>query len=236
MGGRTHGKDSETVLNEIIDIHRDKFVYDRFNYKNSKTKVTLGCRVHGYFEKYPNDVKKPNGGCPRCNNSWNKTNDEFTESLPGHLSALGVYVNAKTKIEFICSLHNCKFIATPNSVLSGNINCPECVANKSLQAKLNNSKSVIDPALKTDCENYRRAVWRYSNRTYKKHMSATKRDRHNHLDHILSIVEGFRNNVPPEIMGSVYNLRILDGHTNRSKSYRSGMSSADLIERYNNGI
>ena len=65
-------------------------------------------------------------------------------------------------------------------------------------------------------------------------MSEQPRDRHNHLDHVLSIVEGFRNNVSPEVMGSIHNLRILDGQMNRSKSYCSEISPAELLERYNN--
>jgi hypothetical protein len=65
-------------------------------------------------------------------------------------------------------------------------------------------------------------------------MSEQIRDRHNHLDHVLSIVEGFSNNVPPEVMGSIHNLQMLDGQMNRSKSYRSEISPAELLERYNN--
>jgi hypothetical protein len=65
-------------------------------------------------------------------------------------------------------------------------------------------------------------------------MSEQTRDRHNHLDHVLSIVEGFRNNVPPEVLGSIHNLRMLEGNMNRSKSYRSEITPAELLERYNN--
>ena len=124
MGGRTHGKNTQIVLNEIKSIHGNKFVYDKFNYKNCKTKVILGCRDHGYFAKYPNDIKKITGGCPKCNNSWKKTHKEFIKSLPEHIKTLDRYINAKTKIEFICTLHNYKFNATPNSILNKHINCP----------------------------------------------------------------------------------------------------------------
>ena len=63
-------------------------------------------------------------------------------------------------------------------------------------------------------------------------MSEQKRDRHNHLDHVLSIVDGFNNKVPPEIMGSVHNLRIIDGQANRHKSYRSEITVAELLEKH----
>ena len=87
--------------------------------------------------------------------------------------------------------------------------------------------------LKTDYELYRRAVWRFSNRSYKKYLFEQKRDRHNHLDHVLSIVDGFNNKVQPEVMGSVHNLRIIDGKANRNKSYRSEITVSQLLERFN---
>lgn len=230
---RTHGKTTEMVLQEIKDIHGDKFLYDKFDYKNCHTKITLGCKIHGYFEKYPNDVKRKNGGCPKCNGSWRKTHDEFLKELPDHLTTNDIYKNAKTKMNFTCTLHNETFTTNPNSILLGHINCPECIVDKSIETKLQNSNSVIDPREKSDYENYRRAVWRYSNRTYKTHLVEQKRDRHNHLDHVLSIVDGFKNNIDPEIMGSMHNLRIISGVANRKKSYKSDITPEELIKRYN---
>lgn len=236
MGGRTHGKDTITVLAEIKQYHPD-LLFDRFEYKNCNTKVIIGCKQHGYFEKYPNDMKNGKGGCPQCNKSFHKTHDHFVkevETLFPHLEVCEQYKTAKTKLLFKCKTHKHKFETMPNQLLSGHVQCPECIVEKSISTKLSNSKSVIDPVLKTDYERYRRAVWRFSNRCYKKYMSEQIRDRHNHLDHVLSIVEGFRNNVPPEVMGSIHNLRMLDGQMNRSKSYRSEISPAELLERYNN--
>jgi hypothetical protein len=236
MGGRTHGKDTTTVLAEIKK-HHPGLLFDRFGYQNCNTKVIIGCKEHGYFEKYPNDMKNGRGGCPQCNSSFHKTHEHFVReinSLFPQLVVYGEYKNAKTKLLFECKTHAHKFETMPNQILSRHIQCPECVAEKSIFTKLANSKSVVDPKLKTDYEKYRQAVWRFSNRSYKKYMSEQPRDRHNHLDHVLSIVEGFRNNVSPEVMGSIHNLRILDGQMNRSKSYRSEISPAELLERYNN--
>jgi hypothetical protein len=236
MGGRTHGKDTTIVLEEIKKYH-PTLLFDRFEYTNANTKVAIGCKEHGYFEKYPNDMKNGRGGCPQCNKSFHKTHEHFvreTNSLFPHLVVCGEYKNAKTKLLFECKTHAYKFETTPNQLLSGHVQCPECVAEKSISTKLANSKSVVDPILKTDYEKYRQAVWRFSNRSYKKYMSEQTRDRHNHLDHVLSIVEGFRNNVPPEVVGSIHNLRMLEGNMNRSKSYRSEITPAELLERYNN--
>jgi hypothetical protein len=236
MGGRTHGKDTTIVLAEIKQHHPD-LLFDRFDYKNCNTKVIVGCKHHGYFEKYPNDMKNGKGGCPQCNKSFHKTHDHFIKEvhlLFPHLDVCEQYQNAKTKILFECKIHRYKFKTMPSQVVLGHVQCPECVVEKSISTKLANSKSVVDPTLKTDYERYRQAVWRFSNRSYKKYMSEQIRDRHNHLDHVLSIVEGFHNNIPPEVMGSIHNLRMLEGIMNRKKSYRSEISPAELLERYNN--
>ncbi len=233
MGLRTHGKTTAEVLTEIIAVHGYKFDYDKFVYVNCNTKVTLGCKLHGYFSKYPNDIKRKNGGCPRCKNSWSKSHQEFLSELPTHIFPKEKYKNAKTKMLFTCTNHNENFSSTANSILSGHINCPECVTEKIIESKLSNSKSITDPNEKSDFDLYKRAVWRYSNRTYKKYMFETKRDRQNHLDHVLSILDGFNNKIPPNIMGSIHNLRIIPGVDNRKKSYKSEQTPEELIRKYN---
>jgi hypothetical protein len=235
MGGRTHGKTTSDIVAELEAIHGDKFLYDKIDYKNTKSKIIIGCKQHGYFEKWPNDIKKSNGGCPRCNNSWNKTHDEFITELTDlypHVKCLGEYRNAKTKLEFECVIHNYNFTAEPNGILSKHVNCPECLAAKQVATKLQRSKSVIDPTLKSEYELYKNAVWRFSNRTYKKFMSGQIRDRQNHLDHVLSIVEAFQQKVLPEIAGSIHNLRIITGQANRIKSYKSDITVEELLKRY----
>jgi hypothetical protein len=235
MGGRTHGKDTSIILAEIQKHHGDALLYDRLEYKNCNTKIIIGCKHHGYFEKYPNDMKNGRGGCPKCNNSYHKTHDDFVRELKDlhpDIVCQDTYKNAKLKLNFACKLHNTQFVTNPNGILTGHVNCPECYSNKQTNTKLARGQ-ITDPMLKTDYELYRRAVWRFSNRSYKKYLFEQKRDRHNHLDHVLSIVDGFNNKVPPEVMGSVHNLRIIDGQANRHKSYRSEITVSQLLERFN---
>jgi hypothetical protein len=234
MGGRTHGKDTNIILEEIKKHHGNTLLYDRLEYKNSHTKITIGCKQHGYFEKYPNDMKNGRGGCPKCNNSYHKTHKDFVKELKErypHIVCHDTYKNAKTKLSFLCQKHNLIFVTMPNQILSNHVLCPECYSEKQTNTKVARGQ-ITDPKIKTDFERYRRDVWRFSNRSYKTYMSEQKRDRHNHLDHVLSIVDGFNNKVPPEIMGSVHNLRIIDGQANRHKSYRSEITVAELLEKH----
>ena len=199
-------------------VHGDALCYDKFNYINANTKVIVGCATHTYyFEKWPNDLKA-GSGCPKCSGNYRKTHNDFIEevkSLYPHITVIGTYKNAKTKIDFKCTEHNYLFDTNPNQLLTGHINCPECIAHKMVSTKLQESKSVIDPATKTEYALYRSTVWRYSNRAYKEHLFEQTRDRHNHLDHVLSIVDGYNNSVPAEVVGSIYNLRIITGVANR---------------------
>lgn len=234
MGGRTHGKDTITVLAEI-QKHHPNLIYDKFEYKNCNTKLIIGCKIHGYFKKYPNDMKQGRGGCPKCNKSFHRTHIEFIAELATlhpELECVDVYINSITQIKFRCITHNYLFSTQPYSVIAGHINCPECSYKKFITTKIELGQ-ITDPLLKSDYQIYKQIVWKYSNRNYKTYLSDQKRDRQNHLDHVLSIVDGFKNNIPPEIVGSIYNLRIISGQANRHKSHRSDITIEQLLERYN---
>ena len=56
-------------INNIIPIfnekHNNRYIYDRALYINSRTKIEIGCKIHGYFFQLPLNYK--NGqGCPKC--------------------------------------------------------------------------------------------------------------------------------------------------------------------------
>lgn len=49
-----------------------------------------------------------------------------------------------------------------------------------------------------------------------------------HLDHIVSVIDGFKNNVLPSIIGSIHNLRMIPWRDNISKGGKSDMSIEEL--------
>lgn len=55
-----------------------------------------------------------------------------------------------------------------------------------------------------------------------------------HLDHIFSISEGFKNGIPPEIIGHWTNLRMVWFSKNTRKNYRSDKTIQQLYEDFNN--
>ena len=109
-------------------IHGDKYDYHLVEYINNKSKIKIICNIHGVFEQRPY-AHLNNQTCPQCNGSLKKTNNEFIKnSKQKHGDkydySLVNYINAKTKVQIICSEHGV-FFQTPNNHLQGQ-GCPKC--------------------------------------------------------------------------------------------------------------
>lgn len=83
------GKDrvltNEEVVSRLKEKIGDTYLLDRVDYKNARTKITLGCRKHGYFNIRFHDALNLHG-CPFCKqsraelflyNSFEKENIKF---------------------------------------------------------------------------------------------------------------------------------------------------------------
>lgn len=55
----------EEFIQRVIIIHNNKYLYDKVNYVNTSTKVTITCPKHGEFEQRP-VVHLLGCGCPKC--------------------------------------------------------------------------------------------------------------------------------------------------------------------------
>lgn len=55
------------------EIHNNKYNYDKVDYIDSKTKVTIICDTHGEFSQQPNN-HLDNKGCPKCSATGFNTN------------------------------------------------------------------------------------------------------------------------------------------------------------------
>jgi hypothetical protein len=53
-----------------------------------------------------------------------------------------------------------------------------------------------------------------------------------HLDHIYSISEGFKNNIKPEIIASIINLRFIEAKINQQKTNKCDFCIEELTRRY----
>lgn len=53
-----------------------------------------------------------------------------------------------------------------------------------------------------------------------------------HLDHKYSVTEGFKNNVPPKVVGSIYNLEFIPYNVNTSKGIKCSITLEKLNELF----
>lgn len=58
-------KNNEQFIKESINIHGDRYTYDKVEYTNNKNPVVITCKKHGDFNKRPQNHLY-GGGCPRC--------------------------------------------------------------------------------------------------------------------------------------------------------------------------
>lgn len=107
------------------------------------------------------------------------------------------------------------------------------------------SKDVLAKMVKTQIENgnwynyeknadfnlYKRVVCRYTEKNLHFVKDIEKRGYDFHLDHKFSIAQGFKENIPPYIIGSQHNLEIISRIDNIRKNFHCSISSEDLFEK-----
>jgi Zn ribbon nucleic-acid-binding protein len=233
------GRDNKTtvaIIEEIKCRFGDKFLYDRLVYTNCKTKVTVGCRVHGYFEKWPNDLKH-GSGCPRCSGTKVLHEEFIAEMQVKHTEfdfSLFEYHGAKTPSTVICKVHG-DFLMTPNwlKTASPNRGCAKCGPSTMVSTKIANG-TIRDPKDIPEYEKYRREVWSISNQQFIEHYytinpNNIRRGRKYHLDHKYSIQQGWLNKVPPEVIGGWKNLQIIPAKSNQVKSNKCSVTLESIL-------
>jgi hypothetical protein len=94
---------------------------------------------------------------------------------------------------------------------------------------------------RSEVEEYYHAVRLVTNRNWyeKFHLlngqGPNKRSREMHLDHVYSISEGYKNNIPPEVIGHWTNLRLISKIENSSKGPDGHKTIEQLYEDYDKG-
>jgi hypothetical protein len=105
------------------------------------------------------------------------------------------------------------------------------LSDKSKEWQLLNQKD------RTLVEEYYHAVKLVTNKNWYEHFytinpNGLQRSRDLHLDHIYSIAEGFKNNIPPEIIGHWTNLRLIPKLKNSSKGAACHKTKDQLVEDF----
>ncbi len=129
--------------------------------------------------------------------------------------SLIIYKNQTIKVDVICLEHG-KFSIRAENLLKSRYGCPKC-GNKA--GGLNNPRRIKDW---DNYKDYKKRVLYYTElsfRLYKNEIDpCNKRGVNYHLDHILPISFGYKNNIIPEVIGHPNNLKLIDKLSNLKKS------------------
>lgn len=119
------------------EVHGDKYVYERIEYKRASEKVDIVCEEHGVFKQTPNKHLMGRG-CPTCADiiRADKKRDSPEEVIEKFRQIHGdlydyskmIFIRHMSKVEVICKLHG-SFWVTPNHHITGT-GCPECGKRK----------------------------------------------------------------------------------------------------------
>jgi hypothetical protein len=71
----------EEWLKLALEIHENKYDYSQVKFINSKTPVTVICKIHGHWSCTPSSHTDKNRkrGCPACGGSQKKTSKQFIQ-------------------------------------------------------------------------------------------------------------------------------------------------------------
>lgn len=120
---------TEEFIAQSTLVHGDKYDYSLVRYKNTHTKVTIICPIHGEFSQLPMDHKK-RCGCDRCSGTFVHTQLDIIQKIKdvhGELYDYSkvVYKNIDTKITLGCKLHG-DFNIAPRCIMQQHQGCRLC--------------------------------------------------------------------------------------------------------------
>ena len=172
MGKR---KTTEEFIKESEEkFGEGRFGYDRTNYKDAKTNVTITCHKHGDFLVTPDShlAKKSKGGCKECKkerireSKLSNTKEFIEKSKELYGDKFGydrtVYRGYDANITITCFRHG-DFTTTPEIHLAGKSGgCKKCKGEHIRKSKLSNTKEFIEKSkeLYGDKFGYDRTVYR----------------------------------------------------------------------------
>lgn len=133
------------------------------------------------------------------------------------------------------NLHGCFIDNNHNKTKITNFTkfgCPEILASEYFRNMMFETGRYKSMEELNDYYLYKRTVLKYTKLSYIPDPNKTRGYKTYHLDHKVSIFHGFKNNVPPYIIGSSVNLELIYWKDNIIKNFNSSMSLEYLFRKY----
>lgn len=125
---------TEDFVTKARKVHGDKYDYSKAEYKTGKSRILIGCPIHGKFFTTPYRHVVQKCGCQRCalkrvSNGNRSTTDKFiAEAKKVHGEKYDYervkYVSSSNKVKITCKVHG-EFSQLPTSHLRGG-GCSKC--------------------------------------------------------------------------------------------------------------
>lgn len=121
--------DTKSFIKEAKKIHGEKYLYEKSNYVNAKTKLIITCKEHGDFVQTPDNHIYTKKGCIFCAGLKKYSTEEIVKKFNNihgkkYDYSLVDYDGMFKKIKIICSEHGV-FEQTPKNHVEGK-ECGKC--------------------------------------------------------------------------------------------------------------
>lgn len=222
----------ETFVQKALNLHKERYDYSLIEYKTQRTKIKIICSVHGIFEQYPFHHLS-GSGCKQCGID-ERSKKQIKQSQIALEGYLGYKFVEQFQVKFLgyeqvkikCDIHGDQI--TTILTLKRNRDCPKCIHEK------RNPQIVVC----SDWKKYIQAVRAQTNKSWRHKRGffchyGEKRGRTDyHIDHEFSMLDGFKNDVQPEIIGHWTNLHMIPYDKNIRKGAQSTKSLEMLYMHY----
>ena len=153
----------ETFLKQAKEIHENKYNYSKVEWKNTTTKITIICPIHGEFTQIPQNHIRLKCGCRKCGREITKSKVNKYDTAFFKSNSIKVHgerydysktqcFNATDKVEITCYVHG-PFKQIANQHLNGH-GCPKCNFDQMAKDRAMGKEVFIHKAKKIFGERY----------------------------------------------------------------------------------
>lgn len=209
------------------ELEKYGFILISKKYISAIKKIKIKCK-EGHITTTTWSIWKEHKSCSECSNNKKRISLGI---ILNKLNILGIYLlskhytNNKQKLKLKCKNGHI-FYSRWNDIDQGHTQCRQCYLN---------SKIVYDIKDIDKFYKYRIIVQRLTRKMYKQFKELINPNNlersqgaNHHLDHKFSVLDGFLNNISPEIISNLYNLQMLPWLEN--SIYKKGSSSISYKE------
>jgi len=222
------------VIHKFIEEEASGYKLLSRDYVNNRTKMEFMCPQQHKFEMSWGNFSQGQR-CPVCANKRRGSKPVDINYIRSYAARFGYtllsekFVSSVSHLEFICDRGHNASISWSN--FRKGHRCRKCWIE---------SRTIYKDQEKADSYYaYKECVDRLSNYNFRKYYYIINPYRLEraydkyHLDHIYSISDGFKNNIPPHIIANPSNLQLLWCTDNMKKHNNSDVTIKELYERYN---